>query len=134
MKGRAHTLYIIIFCMYLAAVGLLCFIKPSSLPEMDIKTFFGLPLDKVLHFLMFLPYPVLAGMVFINKEQNAAAAAAILTVLAVTGIGVAYGTEIIQSHTGYRSYEIADFHADMIGIAAGTLLAAAYMTYTRLKK
>ena len=134
MKGRIHTLYIITFCIYLAAVALLCFIKPSSLPEMDIKTFLGLPVDKVLHFIMFLPYPVLAGMVFINKEQKTAAAAVILTVLAITGIGVAYGTEIIQSHTGYRSYEIADFHADMIGIAAGTLLAAAYMTYTRLKK
>jgi len=134
MKGRTHTLYIIIFCMYLAAVGLLCFIKPSSLPEMDIKTFFGLPLDKVLHFLMFLPYPFLSGMIFISKEQRPIVSCVILFILAVTGIGVAYGTEIIQSHTGYRSYEIADFHADMIGIAAGTLLAAAYMTYTRLKK
>ena len=134
MKGRTHTLYIIIFCMYLAAVGLLCFIKPSSLPEMDIKTFFGLPLDKVLHFLMFLPYPFLSGMIFLSKEQRPIVSCVILLILAVTGIGVAYGTEIIQSHTGYRSYEIADFHADMIGIAAGTLLAAAYITYTRLKK
>jgi len=134
MKGRTHTLYIIIFCMYLAAVGLLCFIKPSSLPEMDIKTFFGLPLDKVLHFLMFLPYPFLSGMIFLSKEQRPIVSCVILFILAVTGIGVAYGTEIIQSYTGYRSYEIADFHADMIGIAAGTLLAAAYMTYTRLKK
>lgn len=134
MKGKVHTIYIITFCIYLAAVALLCFLKPSSLPEVDIKTFLGLPIDKVLHFLMFLPYPVLAGLVFISSEQRPAAAVIILLILAVTGIGVAYGTEIIQSHTGYRSYEIADFHADMIGIAAGTLLAAAYITYTRLKK
>lgn len=134
MKGRLHTLYIIAFCIYLAAVALLCFIKPSSLPEVDIKTIFGLPLDKVLHFLMFLPYPILAGTVFISREQHILATFLTLLILAVTGIGVAYGTEIIQSHTGYRSYEIADFHADMIGIAAGTLLAAAYITYTRLKK
>jgi hypothetical protein len=41
---------------------------------------------------------------------------------------------MIQSQTGYRSYEIADFYADLIGIAAGIILAASYIAYTRLKK
>jgi VanZ family protein len=134
MKGHLRILYIAAFCIYLAAVGVLCFIRPSSLPEMDVKTFLGLPIDKVLHFLMFLPYPVLSGLVFINKDQKLSAAATIMLILAITGIGVAYGTEMIQSQTGYRSYEIADFYADMTGIAAGIILAASYIAYTRLKK
>ena len=134
MKGHLRILYIAAFCIYLVAVGVLCFIRPSSLPEMDVKTFLGLPIDKVLHFLMFLPYPVLSGLVFINKDQKLSAAATIMLILAITGIGVAYGTEMIQSQTGYRSYEIADFYADMTGIAAGIILAASYIAYTRLKK
>lgn len=134
MKGHLRILYIAAFCIYLAAVGVLCFIRPSSLPEMDVKTFLGLPIDKVLHFLMFLPYPVLSGLVFINKDQKLSAAATIMLILAITGTGVAYGTEMIQSQTGYRSYEIADFYADMTGIAAGIILAASYIAYTRLKK
>ena len=134
MKGHLRILYIAAFCIYLAAVGVLCFIRPSSLPEMDVKTFLGLPIDKVLHFLMFLPYPVLSGLVFINKDQKLSAAATIMLILAITGIGVAYGTEMIQSQTEYRSYEIADFYADLIGIAAGIILAASYIAYTRLKK
>ena len=46
----------------------------------------------------------------------------IIAVIAVTGAGVAYGTELIQAQTGYRSYEIADFHADITGIITGSLL------------
>ena len=134
MKGHLRILYIAAFCIYLAAVGVLCFIRPSSLPEMEIKTFLGLPIDKVLHFLMFLPYPVLSGLVFINKDQKLSAAAAIMLILAITGTGVAYGTEMIQSQTEYRSYEIADFYADLTGITAGTVLAVSYVAYTRLKK
>ena len=134
MKGHLRILYITAFCIYLAAVGVLCFIRPSSLPEMEIKTFLGLPIDKVLHFLMFLPYPVLSGLVFINREQKIPGITAIMLILAITGIGVAYGTEMIQAQTEYRSYEIADFYADMTGIAAGVILAASYIAYTRLKK
>ena len=134
MKGHLRILYITAFCIYLAAVGVLCFIRPSSLPEMEIKTFLGLPIDKVLHFLMFLPYPVLSGLAFINREQKLSAVISIMLILAITGTGVAYGTEMIQAQTGYRSYEIGDFHADITGIITGSMTAIAYLTYTRLKK
>ena len=134
MKANLKKISLALFCIYLVAVAALCFLRPSSLPEMNIKTFLGLPIDKVLHFLMFLPYPVLSGLVFINKDQKLSAAATIMLILAITGIGVAYGTEMIQSQTEYRSYEIADFYADLIGIAAGIILAASYIAYTRLKK
>ena len=134
MKHRLKALSIVAFCIYLAAVAVLCFIRPSSLPELDIKTFLGIPIDKILHFIMFLPYPVLSGMVFISREQKRPAVIATLLILALTGIGVAYGTEMIQSHTDYRSYEIADFYADIAGIAAGTIFTASCLIYTRLKK
>ena len=134
MKGHLRILYITAFCIYLAAVGVLCFIRPSSLPEMEIKTFLGLPIDKVLHFLMFLPYPVLSGLAFINREQKLSAVISIMLILAITGTGVAYGTEMIQAQTGYRSYEIADFHADMTGIATGIIISAGYIIHNRLKR
>lgn len=134
MKGTWKKIYIATFCIYLAAVALLCFLKPSSLPEMNVKTLFGLPIDKVLHFLMFLPYPVLAGLSFISGKQKLGWNIVILLVLAVVGIGLAYGTELIQSQTEYRSYEIADFHADIIGIGTGCIIALTYLIYIKLKK
>lgn len=133
MKGRITATYITLFCVYLTAVGVLCFIKPSSIPEIDIKVFLGIPIDKILHFLMFLPYPILAGPVFVRRERGLASGILTLALLSVTGAGVAYGTELIQAHTGYRSYEIADFHADITGIITGSLIAMGYLTYTRLK-
>lgn len=134
MEGRFKKIYTAAFCIYLAAVCILCFIRPSSLPEMDVKTFLGIPIDKILHFLMFLPYPILAGMVFINRDCTTACGIAVLAIIAVTGIGISYGTEVIQAHTGYRSYEIADFYADLTGIATGSIAAFAYLIYSRPKK
>lgn len=134
MERRLRSIYIALFCIYMAAVAVLCFIRPSSLPEMDVKTFLGIPIDKMLHFLMFLPYPVLAGTAFIRRDCTTACGTAVLAVIAVTGIGISYGTEVVQAHTGYRSYEIGDFYADLAGIAAGSIASAAYLTFTRLKK
>lgn len=134
MNGNLRKLYIAFFCIYLTAVGLLCFLRPSSLPEMDIKTFLGIPIDKLLHFLMFLPYPILAGLVFIGKEQKMAVCMSILIILAILGVGISYGTELIQARTGYRSYEIGDFYADMTGIATGFIISVIYLTYIKLKK
>ena len=97
-------------------------------------TFLGIPIDKCLHFLMFLPFPILAGLVFTDKERSFLSGLAIMTVLAVVGSGLAYGTELIQAHTGYRAYETEDFIADAIGICAGTVIFLSYTIITRLKK
>lgn len=134
MKENWRKISLAAFCIYLVAVALLCFLKPSSLPEMDVKTLFGLPIDKVLHFLMFLPFPILAGMSFISGKLKLRRNIVTLLVLTFVGIGLAYGTEIIQSQTGYRSYEIADFKADIIGICTGSIIASGYLIYTKFKK
>ena len=112
----------------------MCFVKPSSLPEMDIKTFMGIPIDKILHFLMFFPYPILSGAVFIRRDCRLTCGFIVLGILTATGIGVAYGTEAIQACTGYRSYEKSDINADLYGLVAGCLAVAIYLIYTRLKK
>lgn len=133
MKPDIKKLSIPVFCLYLTAVALICFLKPSSLPEVDIKTFLGLPIDKCLHFLMFLPYPVLASMVFMRDSNGFFINIVTLVILMMVGTGISYGTELIQAQTGYRSYEIADFYADVIGIATGSVAVAAYLIHTRLK-
>ena len=134
MKVNIKRICIAAFCIYLIAVAVLCFIRPSQLPEVDIKTIFGIPIDKVLHFLMFLPYPFLSGMSFMSRKLNIFINILTLAILVVAGVGIAYGTELIQAHTGYRSYEIADFKADAVGIAVGTIGAFFGMLYMKLKK
>lgn len=116
--------YITLFVVYLAAVAFLCFMKPDDMPEIQ-KDLFGIPMDKVAHFLMFLPYPILGAVSFMHKETGIWRNLAVLAVIAIVGAGLAYGTEVIQAQTDYRAYEITDFVADMTGIATGTLLTAA---------
>ena len=122
------------FCVYLVAVAVLCFLKPSSLPEVRFTTIFGIPVDKLVHFLMFLPYPILSGLSFMNRKLPIFVNMFILAILVTTGAGIAYGTEVLQAQTGYRSYEIADFNADLAGIAVGAVCTFIGMLYIKLNK
>ena len=110
----------VFFCIYIAAICILCFIKPDGVPDVQLALL-GIPADKIVHFCMFAPFTVLAFQAFStarireSKKMNIA----LLTILLVLGAGVAYATERIQGLTGYRSYEIADFYADLIGLSGG---------------
>lgn len=129
-KISIKTIMTILFCLYIAAIILLCFMKTDSVPDVQF-TLFGIPADKLVHFCMFAPYPVLAFQAFHPKDGSVWREAVVLTVLVILGIGLAYGTEQIQGITDYRSYEIADFYADSTGIAAGTVLILIQMAFRK---
>lgn len=134
IKIRSRKTYIALFCIYLAAVAVACFTKPSNLPDLGAGSFMGIPMDKVLHFILFLPFPILASMSLINLQKNKVANLIILLVISLTGIGIAYATEAIQAQIGYRSYDMKDLYADSLGISVGALLTAMIITCLRLKK
>ena len=48
-----------LFFLYLAGIAFLCFMHVDKLPDVQ-KFIFGIPTDKVVHFGMFLPFPILA--------------------------------------------------------------------------
>ena len=95
MNWINKRIYIAAFIIYLIAVFVLCFIKGENLPEVE-KFIFGLPMDKVAHFIMFLPFPILASMSIIRKEHGIGRSLLVLAILTITGSGIAYGTEVIQ--------------------------------------
>ncbi len=115
----------VLFCLYIAAVAYLCFAKPDQMPQLP-KTWFGLPSDKVGHFLMFLPFPLLAFMTFEGKDISLGRKLMLLGVIVAAGAGMAVGTEHIQAQLGYRAAEHTDMLADTAGLIAGT---AATLTY-----
>ena len=49
----------IVMLLYVVAVAYLCFANFHKLPEVP-KTFLGIPMDKIVHFCMFFPFPILA--------------------------------------------------------------------------
>lgn len=127
------TIFTGLFALYLIAVLTLCLIRPSSLPEIEKDFLFGIPLDKAAHFLMFLPFPILSTISFTNDCNGLTRKLALLLVFSVMGVGFAFGTEVLQEMTRYRSRETADLIADMAGLATGSVSAAAYIIYKNRK-
>ena len=114
----------ILFFLYLAAIAFLCFMHVDKLPDVE-KFLFGIPADKLAHFLMFLPFPILA-----NRFWSAVLFAAATFII---GALLAYGTEYVQGKLPYRSMDINDFKADALALAISSVFVF-IIDVTHLKK
>lgn len=56
-----RVLSALLLLFYIGAVAFCCFWKFTSLPSLELKIF-GIPKDKIVHFLMFLPFPCFQGI------------------------------------------------------------------------
>jgi VanZ family protein len=130
MEKKAQIISRILFCLYVTAVILLCIIKTESLPELP-KTFLGIPLDKIAHFIMFLPFPILSYATFCHKDSSIWRDLALMAIICITGGVFAYSTEILQSMTDYRSSDIMDIAADGAGLLSGTLATIIYIIFRK---
>lgn len=119
-----HTraiIFRILTILYVVAVAWLCFANLSKVPQMP-RTLFGLPIDKVVHFLMFFPFPILAFLAYDHLTQTPwQALAALISICAIGGVFAGL-TEIIQGQLSYRTKDINDFGADCLAIGLSGLL------------
>ncbi len=112
----------ILFLFYLAAVLFLCFGKFDNTPSIS-PFFLGIPIDKVVHFLMFFPFPVLAFLAFDHRTETPGQTLAYAGLTLLVGLLLALGTEWGQAHlTSYRSGDSFDFIADSLSLSISTLL------------
>ena len=122
----------IIMLLYVVAVAYLCFANFHKLPDVP-KTFLGIPMDKIVHFCMFFPFPILAFFAYDKlTETPLQALAALLCICAFGGIFAGL-TEIIQGSLPYRSQDIHDFGADLLSIGISGLLVFLY-DVSKMKK
>lgn len=122
MKNR--LIFILFFLLYLGLVLFLCLFRFSSGPELDLGRYlFGIRLDRYVHALMFLPYPVTAWFVCRTACRSAFLQRYAVAVSLVSGLVFAAGTELLQEYlTTYRDGDPGDLVADLAGLLAGTLL------------
>ena len=125
MKIR-RIIFLLLFCLYIAAVAYMCIARPDSIPSLP-ESWFGLPADKVAHFLMFLPYPILGYLAFEGTGAGTRTIAIFLLVFIGSGFAVAATTEYIQANLGYRSKETFDLLADIMGVISGGILTSIYI-------
>ena len=126
MKLKIKHIPSIMLCIYIVVVAVLCFMKTDSLPSVELH-FLGIPIDKLAHFIMFVPFPVLAYMTFWPTNAGKPGKMGVLIVIMAAGTGLAKATERIQSMLSYRTGDPMDFMADMTGILIGSLIIAAYI-------
>ena len=110
----------ILVVLYLAALAFLCFMHADKLPDMQ-KTLLGIPTDKVAHFLMFLPFPILAFLAYDHATNKFWSALLFAVLTMAVGAGIAWGTEYIQGMLPYRTRDMADLRADLLALGISTL-------------
>ena len=108
MTSLRHKIaFQVLFFLYIALLLFLCFGQFQNMHSVP-RTILGIPSDKVVHFCMFFPFPILAFLAFDTF---------------VVGILLALGTEWGQAHlTRYRSGDTRDFLADSLALVLGTLI------------
>lgn len=114
----------IIFYLYVAGVLFLCFGHFDNTPSLP-TSFLGIPSDKIAHFLMFFPFPILAFLAFDQFTETVKSTLLFTGVTFLVGLGLAFLTEWGQAHlTEYRSGEPLDLAADVLALFLSSVLVA----------
>ena len=106
--------------VYLICVFVLTFGKFESTPDVP-RFLLGIPMDKIAHFLMFIPLPIIAVYGLHRSNGKAGRFALFMLGTYIFGSILAAGIEIGQGFTTYRSYDILDFVADTLGLSLSVL-------------
>jgi VanZ family protein len=112
----------IIFWLYVAGVLFLCFGHFDSTPSVPLD-FFGIPTDKIVHFTMFFPFPILAFLAFDRFTDSVKSTLLFTGATFIVGLILAFGTEWGQAHfTEYRSGDPMDLLADTLALFLSSVL------------
>ena len=121
---RKALFWRILLVIYLAAVAYICFASQGDLPSFD-EWPFKIPADKCVHFLMFLPFPVLAYLAFPRPAQKTRQSLLLSACILASGAVLAAGTEFVQGFLPYREADNSEFLADFLALclSAAVILA-----------
>ena len=122
MKTSLKRIFQLGFIVYLLAVLYLCFGKFENTPDIP-WSFLGIPSDKLVHFCMFFPYPILAFLAFDRFTDTPKSTFLFSGITWVLGLLLAVATEWGQAHlTDYRRGDPWDLLADALAITLSTIL------------
>ena len=122
MIGRKKLISRVLLLLYLAALLVLCFGHFTSSPDVP-KSLWGIPMDKVVHFLMFLPFPILCFLAFDRYTETPRTSLLFTGITLAAGLLLALATEWGQARlTSYRTGDGWDFLADAIALTLSSVI------------
>ena len=120
MTRGQKILFRILFLLYVAGVLFLCFGHFENAPSVEWNLL-GIPSDKLVHFCMFFPFPILAFLAFDRFTESVRSTLLFSGVTFLVGCLLALGTEWGQAHlTDYRSGDRLDLLFDVIALSLST--------------
>ena len=133
MRDRLHFILKAIFILYIIGLCFCCFWNFRS--SIDLSTeLWGIPKDKIAHFCMFFPFPIIFYLAF-PKLRNTPRRYLKFSILALaTGVATGLAIEIIQGWSGYRSCDMTDLLADFCGLAAAVLILQIFEAFVMNKR
>ena len=131
--NKRKVIGLILFLIYLGFVAWCCFGYFDDLPKPK-QFILGIPLDKIVHFLMFVPFPFLCYMAFGPERGESWKSVLTIFLAFLAGCLVAAGTEIGQSFTSHRTADPKDFIADAVALAVASLAALVLILIRNHKK
>lgn len=112
----------ILLGVYLLAILVLCFANFSKVPQVQ-KEILGIPTDKLVHFLMFFPFPILAFFAFDKHTESVKSTLLFTGLTFLTGCVFAAATEFGQAElTTWRSGDPHDLIADVCALAVASIV------------
>lgn len=130
MKNKTIIIARILLLVYAAMVCMLCFMRLGNGIDMSSE-WLGIPKDKIAHFFLFFPFPILMYAAFHMHRGKPVRLILFLLLTLVIGAAAGAGIELIQMTTDYRSCDILDFRADCIGLLCGSILVTIYGAASR---
>lgn len=119
-----RSVKVLLFVLYIVALAYACFGHFDNMEQIS-WSLWGIPSDKLVHFCLFLPFPILSYMVTRERSSKPWHSLALALSIFILGCVLAAGSEIGQGLTGYRSCDPADFRADCLALAVSSLAVLA---------
>ena len=94
----------------------------------------GLPADKVVHFLLFFPFPIISYITFPDMRKTPAGFLRFSITVFIAGVCLGGAIELIQGISGYRSCDSKDLLADCYGLAASTAVMQVYEAFLKKRR
>lgn len=132
MNSSRRGIWTILFFIYIAAVLWCCFGNFNDVPKPPISLF-GIPMDKLVHFILFFPFPLLGWLAFDRFTIKPWQTVLFVTVTFFAGCLLAAATEAGQSLTSYRTGDIKDFAADAVSLAISSVIVLFIDLYKQKK-
>lgn len=122
-----------ILVLYIIGLCFCCFWDFRG--SIDFSTgWFGAASDKVVHFLLFFPFPILSYCAFPGMRDTGTRLTRFCIAVFVIGVAVGVATEVVQGWTGYRSRDSLDLVADCCGLAASVICLQVFEMIKRKRR